>query len=212
MECQGRIQTDWGRKSKCTHHIKALKSSHLQEKKSYSLGRSLFFPCVYCTAVSFHSMGVKILASPHLVIISYTVTKPKKMPFYVMNYSENTLKKSFLQIAEFTITSKTSPKSQRHTAHFGFYCFIVTIYLWISSASLQFSGLFLLPPSSNSLPSRSLWCCIIPLPSHGFQNKLQLRCVSKPQDKGKIAATSAKFSFRHTIKFISSEGVYCILK
>lgn len=156
MECQGRIQTEWGRKSKCTHCIKALKSSHLQEKKSYSLGRSLFFPCVYCTAVSFHSMGVKILASPHLVIISYTVTKPKKMPFYVMNYSENTLTKVFYRQLNSLLLVK---RHQNLKDTLPTLVFIVSLLLYIYGFPLQassfqdFSFSHLPPTASPAVPS-----------------------------------------------------------
>lgn len=89
-------------------------------------------------------------------------------------------------INEFTIPRKMSLKSQRCTAHLGCYCFIFAIYLWISSVSFQFSGLFLLLSSSHRPPRFSLWCCIVPLPNHSFQNSFQIHCVSKPQIKEKL--------------------------
>lgn len=131
-----------------------------------------------------HNIGVKTLTPQSLVIISYRVIKPKKMPFYVTNNFCPECFLSSLWMDEFTIPRKMSLKPQRHTAHFSCYCFIVTIHLWISSVNFQFSGFFLLP-SSHRPPRFFLWCCIMPLPSHGLQNTFQLCCVSKPQTKGK---------------------------
>lgn len=157
--------------------------------------------------LSSHNIGVKTLTPQSLVTISYRVIKLKKMPFYVKNNFCLECFPSCLWMDISSIPRKMSLKSQRRTVHCGCYCFIVTIYLWISSVSFQFSGLFLLPSSSHRPPRFFFWCCIVPLPSHGLQNTFQLHCVSKPQIKGKVVAPSANFSFNQTTAFSSSEHV-----